>query len=158
MKLSTKGRYAVTAMLDLAINAKTTPVTLSDISVCQDISLSYLEQLMSMLRKHNLVRGMRGPGGGYILARDPSEITIADIITAVDENVDITRCTKTEDCQGGKRCLTHDLWQELSKELYQFLNTISLDKYVNRPDVQDVIQRQNRTNKTISYMPHHVTH
>lgn len=158
MKLSTKGRYAVTAMLDLAINAKTTPVTLSDISVCQDISLSYLEQLMSMLRKHKLVKGMRGPGGGYLLARAPGEITIADIITAVDENVDITRCTKNENCQGGERCLTHELWQDLSQELYQFLSTITLDKYVNRPDVQDVIQRQNRTNKTLSYMPQHVAH
>lgn len=158
MKLSTKGRYAVTAMLDLAINAKNTPVTLSDISVCQDISLSYLEQLMSMLRKHNLVKGMRGPGGGYLLARDPSEITIADIITAVDEKVDITRCTKNEDCQGGERCLTHDLWQELSRELYQFLNTISLAKYVNRPDVQDVIERQARNSKPMSYMPQHVAH
>jgi len=158
MKLSTKGRYAVTAMLDLAINAKTTPVTLSDISVCQDISLSYLEQLMSMLRKHKLVKGMRGPGGGYLLARPPGEITIADIITAVDENVDITRCTKNENCQDGERCLTHDLWRELSKELYQFLSTITLDKYVSRPDVQDVIQRQNRTSKTVSYMPQHVAH
>lgn len=158
MKLSTKGRYAVTAMLDLAINAKTTPVTLSDISVCQDISLSYLEQLMSMLRRHHLVKGMRGPGGGYLLARDPSEITIADIITAVDEKVSITRCTKNESCQAGERCLTHDLWEELSKELYQFLSTISLDKYVNRPDVQDVIQRQARNNKTMSYMPQHISH
>jgi len=158
MKLSTKGRYAVTAMLDLAINAKSTPVTLSDISVCQDISLSYLEQLMSMLRKHELVKGMRGPGGGYLLARDPSEISIADIITAVDERVDITRCTKSENCQAGERCLTHELWQDLSQELYQFLDTISLDKYVNRPDVQDIIQRQTRNTKPLSYLPQHLTH
>jgi Rrf2 family iron-sulfur cluster assembly transcriptional regulator len=144
MKLSTKGRYAVTAMIDLAINAKSGPVTLADISVCQDISLSYLEQLMSMLRKQHLVKGMRGPGGGYVLARPAEQITIAEIITAVDEKVDVTRCAGNEDCQGGVRCLTHELWDELSKQLYRFLDGITLAKYLNRDDVQDIIHRQER--------------
>lgn len=144
MKLSTKGRYAVTAMIDLAINAKSGPVTLADISVCQDISLSYLEQLMSMLRKQRLVKGMRGPGGGYILAKPADQITIADIITAVDEKVDVTRCAGQQDCQGGARCLTHELWDELSKQLYAFLNTITLAKYLDRSDVQDIVSKQER--------------
>ncbi|MBD3671857.1 MAG: Rrf2 family transcriptional regulator [Gammaproteobacteria bacterium] len=144
MKLSTKGRYAVTAMLDLAINAKTGPVTLSDISVCQDISLSYLEQLMSLLRQQKLVKGMRGPGGGYMLSRPADEITIAEIITAVDESVDVTRCKGNEDCQGGVRCLTHELWDELSHQLYHFLDGITLARYVNRPDVQHIINKQER--------------
>jgi len=144
MKLSTKGRYAVTAMIDLAINAKSGPVTLADISVCQDISLSYLEQLMSMLRKQRLVKGMRGPGGGYVLAKPADQITIAEIITAVDEKVDITRCAGHQDCQGGVRCLTHELWDELSQQLYHFLDTITLAKYLNRDDVQDIIRKQER--------------
>lgn len=152
MKLSTKGRYAVTAMIDLAINAKASPVTLADISVCQDISLSYLEQLMSMLRKHELVKGMRGPGGGYVLARPADQITIADIITAVDERVDVTRCAGQEDCQGGARCLTHELWDELSQQLYSFLSTITLAKYLNRPDIQNIAQKQERPLRQTQYI------
>jgi Rrf2 family iron-sulfur cluster assembly transcriptional regulator len=158
MKLSTKGRYAVTAMIDLAINAKSSPVTLADISVCQDISLSYLEQLMSMLRKHKLVKGMRGPGGGYVLAKPAEQITIADIITAVDESVDVTHCAGHEDCQGGARCLTHELWDELSQQLYNFLSTITLDKYLNRPDVQDIILKQERPPRhTATFLSSHQT-
>jgi len=144
MKLSTKGRYAVTAMIDLAINSKSGPVTLADISVCQDISLSYLEQLMSLLRKHELVKGMRGPGGGYVLAKPAEAITIAEIITAVDERVDITRCAGQQDCQGGVRCLTHELWDDLSQQLYQFLDTITLAKYLDRDDVREIILKQER--------------
>lgn len=151
MKLSTKGRYAVTAMIDLAINSKSGPVTLADISICQDISLSYLEQLMSMLRKQELVKGMRGPGGGYVLARPAEQITIADIITAVDEKVDVTRCAGQEDCQGGDRCLTHELWTELSDQLYRFLDGITLAKYLNRQDVQDIIHRQERPLRAMDY-------
>ncbi|MFP4131741.1 MAG: Rrf2 family transcriptional regulator [Thiohalospira sp.] len=142
MRLSTKGRYAVTAMMDLAIHEDSGPVTLADISLCQDISLSYLEQLMSQLRRHDLVRGMRGPGGGYSLSRPASEISVADIITAVDEPLQATRCGGEENCQEGERCLTHELWNDLSHRLYEFLDGITLDAYVQREDVQEVIRRQ----------------
>ena len=142
MRLSTKGRYAVTAMMDLAIHEESGPVTLADISLCQDISLSYLEQLMSQLRRNDLVRGMRGPGGGYSLARPASEISVADIISAVDEPLEATRCGGEENCQEGERCLTHELWNDLSHRLYVFLDGITLDAYVQREDVQEVIRRQ----------------
>jgi Rrf2 family iron-sulfur cluster assembly transcriptional regulator len=142
MRLSTKGRYAVTAMMDLAIHEESGPVTLADISLCQDISLSYLEQLMSQLRRNDLVRGMRGPGGGYSLARPASEISVADIISAVDEPLEATRCGGEENCQEGERCLTHELWNDLSHRLYEFLDGITLDAYVQREDVQEVIRRQ----------------
>lgn len=142
MRLSTKGRYAVTAMLDLAIHDKLDPVTLADISQCQGISLSYLEQLFAKLRKNELVVGVRGPGGGYRLAKAASEITVAQIITAVDEKVDVKRCEGKEDCQQGERCLTHELWDELSCRLYRFLDGITLDEFANRPDVQEVARRQ----------------
>jgi len=132
MRLSTKGRYAVTAMLDLALNAQEGPVTLSDISENQGISLSYLEQLFAALRSKHLVRGVRGPGGGYFLARDAREISIADIICAVDEWVEFTRCKGREDCRKGERCLTHDLWNELSKEIFDFLSQITLGELVAR--------------------------
>jgi Rrf2 family transcriptional regulator, iron-sulfur cluster assembly transcription factor len=144
MKLSTKGRYAVTAMMDLAIHDKIGPVTLADISQCQGISLSYLEQLFAKLRKQGLVEGVRGPGGGYRLARPADQITVANIITAVDENVDITRCRGHEDCQDGERCLTHELWDDLSNRLYAFLDGITLDQFANRPEVQAVAKRQDR--------------
>jgi Rrf2 family iron-sulfur cluster assembly transcriptional regulator len=142
MKLSTKGRYAVTAMLDLAVHSDITPVTLADISHCQKISLSYLEQLFAKLRKNGLVRGVRGPGGGYRLARPASEITVAEIISAVDEGVDITRCGGTCDCQDGQRCLTHELWAELSQQIFKFLQGISLAQFADRPDIKDVVNRQ----------------
>ncbi|WP_026185971.1 Fe-S cluster assembly transcription factor [Thioalkalivibrio thiocyanodenitrificans] len=144
MKLSTKGRYAVTAMMDLAIHDKIGPVTLADISQCQGISLSYLEQLFAKLRKQGLVEGVRGPGGGYRLARPSDQITVASIITAVDESVDITRCRGHEDCQDGERCLTHELWDDLSNRLYEFLDGITLDQFANRPEVQAVAKRQDR--------------
>lgn len=142
MRLSTKGRYAVTAMMDLAIRQNEGPVTLADISLCQDISLSYLEQLMSQLRRGGLVQGMRGPGGGYSLARPAENISVADIITAVDERLDSTGCQGEKNCQEGERCLTHDLWNELSEQLYRFLDGITLDDYVKRPDVQEVVRKQ----------------
>ncbi|MFN2349223.1 MAG: Fe-S cluster assembly transcriptional regulator IscR [Thioalkalivibrio sp.] len=144
MKLSTKGRYAVTAMMDLAIHDKVGPVTLADISQCQGISLSYLEQLFAKLRKQGLVEGVRGPGGGYRLARPSDQITMANIIMAVDENVDVTRCRGNKDCQEGDRCLTHELWDDLSKRLYDFLDGITLAQFANRPDVQAVAMRQDR--------------
>jgi Rrf2 family iron-sulfur cluster assembly transcriptional regulator len=144
MRLSTKGRYAVTAMLDLAVYEKSDPVTLADISLCQSISLSYLEQLFAKLRKHGLVEGVRGPGGGYRLSRPSDQITVAQIITAVDEKVDAKRCGGNEDCQQGERCLTHDLWDELSNRLYGFLDSITLAQFARRPEVEEVAKRQDR--------------
>jgi len=132
MRLSTKGRYAVTAMLDLALHSGKGPVTLADISVSQGISLSYLEQLFAALRGKQLVRGVRGPGGGYYLGKPPEDISIADIICAVDEWVEFTRCGGRENCREGQRCLTHSLWDRLSDEIFNFLNDISLADLVSR--------------------------
>ena len=142
MKLSTKGRYAVTAMMDLAIHEKFGPVTLSDISVCQGISLSYLEQIFARLRRDGLITGTRGPRGGYRLARPSDQITIADIITAVSENIDTTRCEGKENCQNGERCLTHELWSDLSAQIHNFLNGITLAQFAERSGVQEVVLRQ----------------
>ena len=144
MRLSTKGRYAVTAMMDLAIHETKGPVTLADISDCQDISLSYLEQLFSKLRRNNLVRGVRGPGGGYQLARPATEITIAAIIAAVDEKVDSTCSEGKEPCGQDQECLTHELWCGLSRQIYSFLDSITLAAFLSRPSVQAVIRRQER--------------
>lgn len=132
MRLSTKGRYAVTAMLDLALNSDNGPVTLADISGNQGISLSYLEQLFAALRSKQLVRGVRGPGGGYYLGKPSSDISIADIICAVDEWVEFTRCGGRENCRDGQRCLTHYLWDQLSDEIFGFLSNISLAELVER--------------------------
>jgi len=132
MRLSTKGRYAVTAMLDLALHAGKGPVTLADISVDQGISLSYLEQLFAALRGKRLVRGVRGPGGGYYLGRPSDEISIADIICAVDEWVEFTHCNGREDYRGSNRYLTHTLWDQLSDEVFSFLDAISLVDLVRR--------------------------
>ncbi len=142
MRLTTKGRYAVTAMLDLAINYKDGPITLSDISKRQGISLSYLEQLFSKLRKKGLVDSARGPGGGYKLARESTQIAVADVIAAVDESVDVTRCGGRGNCQGDMRCLTHELWQDLSEQIYSFLNGISLGQLVENRGVQEVAMMQ----------------
>ena len=132
MRLTTKGRYAVTAMLDLAINQHARPVTLQDIASNQEISLSYLEQLFARLRRSGLVKGTRGPGGGYRLARGPAEISIADIITSVDEKIDITRCGGRENCRDGERCLTHELWADLSDKIFNFLDEITLGELIDR--------------------------
>jgi Rrf2 family iron-sulfur cluster assembly transcriptional regulator len=142
MRLSTKGRYAVTAMLDLALHDNRQPVTLAEISECQGISLSYLEQLFAKLRRSGLVDGVRGPGGGYRLARARDAISIADIISAVDEKVDSTICGGKENCQDGDRCLTHELWCGLSRQIYDFLDGISLAEFLNRPSVRAVITRE----------------
>lgn len=142
MRLSTKGRYAVTAMLDLAIHHAEGPVTLADISETQGISLSYLEQLFAKLRKHNLVKGTRGPGGGYRLARLPADISVAQVIDAIGEDIDVTLCGGGEDCQEGERCLTHELWKKLGKEIFEFLNGITLASFLERDRVQYVIRRQ----------------
>ena len=132
MRLTTKGRYAVTAMLDLALHQEDAPISLSDISSRQEISLSYLEQLFSRLRKHGLVDSVRGPGGGYKLHQEAHQIAIADVITAVDEPVDATRCKGKKDCQGHGPCLTHQLWTDLSLQIHHFLKNISLGELVER--------------------------
>lgn len=142
MRLTTKGRYAVTAMLDLAMNGAATPTSLADISKRQEISLSYLEQLFSRLRRAGLVKSVRGPGGGYLLAGDPVDISVARVIDAVNESVDATRCQGLSDCQQGDTCLTHYLWCDLSKEIHGFLDGISLGELVKRHEVKDIAKRQ----------------
>ncbi|MES2719773.1 MAG: Fe-S cluster assembly transcriptional regulator IscR [Pseudomonadota bacterium] len=142
MRLTTKGRYAVTAMLDLALHAQKGPVSLSDISERQSISVSYLEQLFAKLRKGALVSSVRGPGGGYQLAHEASAIFVADIIDAVDESVDATRCGGQGDCQQGVTCLTHELWSDLSEQIHHFLANISLQELLTRRQVQAVSIRQ----------------
>jgi Rrf2 family iron-sulfur cluster assembly transcriptional regulator len=129
-------------MIDLALHDEVRPVALTDIAETQKISVSYLEQLFARLRKNRLVKGMRGPGGGYRLARPASEVTIAEIIAAVDEQIDMTRCAGKEDCQDGEKCLTHELWADLSKQLYDFLHAITLGQIVEWPAVQKVAVRQ----------------
>ena len=129
MKLSTKGRYAVMAMVDLATNSGGRPVSLADIAERQEISLSYLEQLFAKLRRGGLVNSVRGPGGGYLLARDADDTRVADIILAVDEPIRATRCTpgQTFGCRGNRsRCQTHDLWEELGNQIYLYLNSVSI--------------------------------
>lgn len=132
MKLTSKGRYAVTAMLDLALHANQGPITLSVISKRQGISLSYLEQLFTRLRRNGLVSSTRGPGGGYLLSADAADIAVADVVAAVDESVNATRCGGEENCQDGQRCLTHDLWTELSDQIFTFLSSISLAQLVEQ--------------------------
>ncbi|MBI3561874.1 MAG: Rrf2 family transcriptional regulator [Gammaproteobacteria bacterium] len=147
MRLTTKGRYAVTAMLDLALHYQEGPTTLADISQRQGISLSYLEQLFAKLRKQGLVDSTRGPGGGYKLSRSPHEIPVANVITAVDEKVETTRCGGLSNCQDDQQCLTHELWAELSCQIYQFLCGISLGALVEREGIQQVAARQERLQK-----------
>ena len=142
MKLTTKGRYAVTAMLDLALHYEQGAVTLSEIANRQGISLSYLEQLFAKLRRSGLVDSVRGPGGGYNLALQPSKISIAEIVIAINENIDATRCAGEKNCHGEERCLTHYLWEDLSKRIHEFLSGITLADLVSRPAVQEVARRQ----------------
>ena len=142
MRLTTKGRYAVTAMIDLTLHSKNKPISLAEISSRQSISLSYLEQLFSKLRQSGLVSSVRGPGGGYHLAMPSDEIFVAQIINAVNESIDTTSCRGRGDCQGGEICLTHSLWQDLSVQIHQFLNGISLADLVAKRDTQQIAQRQ----------------
>lgn len=144
MKLTTKGRYAVTAMLDLAVHNGEGPIALADISERQGISLSYLEQLFAKLRKTGLVASTRGPGGGYKLNRVPSEIAIADVVIAVDEPFDATRCQGTGHCVGDKRCLTHDLWEELSRQIRVFLSGVSLADVIHRHQLRVLSEQKNQ--------------
>jgi len=126
MRLTTKGRFAVTAMVDLALRQNRGPVTLAAISERQHISLSYLEQLFGKLRRAALVSSVRGPGGGYNLAQPPAVITVADIVTAVDEPMDATQCGGKENCHDEKRCMTHDLWATLNEKMHEYLSSVSL--------------------------------
>ena len=143
MRLTSKGRYAVTAMLDVAMFAKQSPVPLADISERQGISLSYLEQLFARLRKGGLVHSVRGPGGGYQLGKTADDISVGAVIDAVDESIDATRCHGTGNCQGGERCLTHSLWEGLSDRIADFLDGITLAELMASRDVAEVGQRQN---------------
>ena len=142
MRLTTKGRYAVTAMLDIALRGDQGPVSLADISGRQDISLSYLEQLFAKLRRNALVSSVRGPGGGYRLSRSGDGIFVAQIIDAVNDTVDATGCGGTADCQQGEVCLTHHLWCDLSDQIHDFLSEISLSDLVERREVQSIAARQ----------------
>ena len=131
MQLTTKGRYAVTAMLDLASNETTKPVTLDRISERQNISLSYLEQLFAKLRKASLVKSVRGPGGGYPLNVNAEDVTLTQIIEAVDENIDLRRCHGLRNCLRGKQCLSHHLWCEVSDQIRGFLSTRNLQQVID---------------------------
>jgi len=133
MKLSTKGRYAVMAMVDLCKSTVDKPIALADVAERQEISLSYLEQLFGKLRRANVVTSVRGPGGGYMLARAAQEIFISEIIVAVDEEISTTRCSETEGCRSDKaRCVTHNLWEALSDHIYAYLGSISLADVIDR--------------------------
>jgi len=132
MRLTTKGRFAVTAMIDLALREHNGPVTLAGISQRQKISLSYLEQLFGKLRRHELVESTRGPGGGYTLGRVAKDVTVADIIFAVDEPLDATQCGGKENCQDDQRCMTHDLWANLNARMVDYLDSVSLQDLVEQ--------------------------
>ncbi|MSP51577.1 MAG: Rrf2 family transcriptional regulator [Alphaproteobacteria bacterium] len=134
MKLSTKGRYAVMAMADLAQHSADGPVSLAEIAGRQEISISYLEQLFAKLRRSGIVRSVRGPGGGYVMGHAANETRVADIVRAVDESIKQTRCItgSTTGCAGGQRCITHDLWEELGNQIHSFLSSVTLADVVDR--------------------------
>ena len=139
MRLTTKGRFAVTAMIDVAMHGTKTPVTLAGVSQRQKISLSYLEQLFGKLRRHGLVDSVRGPGGGYRLARGSEAISVADVIVAVDEPIDATKCGGRENCKDdGKRCMTHELWANLNQHIFGYLRSVSLAELVAQQEKPDV--------------------
>ena len=132
MRLTTKGRFAVTAMMDLAMRGEDGPVALASISERQKISLSYLEQLFGKLRRHKLVDSVRGPGGGYCIARPLDQVRVADIIRAVDEQLDATQCGGRENCHDEHRCMTHDLWTNLNRRMYEYLHSVTLASLVEQ--------------------------
>jgi Rrf2 family iron-sulfur cluster assembly transcriptional regulator len=149
MRLTTKGRFAVTAMIDVAMNGTRGPVTLAAVSERQRISLSYLEQLFGKLRRHGLVDSVRGPGGGYNLARPAEQVSVADVILAVDEPIDATQCGGRENCHDDHRCMTHDLWAALNAHLFSFLRSVTLAQLVAE-------QRQKQAEKQdVSVMQDH---
>lgn len=155
MRLTTKGRFAVTAMLDLALRQHTGPVTLAAISQRQRISLSYLEQLFGKLRRNGLVESTRGPGGGYTLGRKAEDITITSIITSVDEALDATQCGGEQNCQGdGRPCMTHDLWTALNKRMVDFLDSVSLQNMVDEQLAKGIeIENRPALKKAITPIP-----
>ncbi len=144
MRLTTKGRYAVTAMLDIALHRRHGPISVIDIAERQGISAAYLEQLLAKLKKAGLLLSVRGPGGGYLVDQALEEISVSQIITAVGDGVDATRCHGAGDCQDGHMCLTHDLWSDLSGEIDGFLTGISLADLVGKKEVQGVATRQDQ--------------
>ena len=146
MRLTTRGRYAVTAVLDLALHADDGSVTLAEVAERQGISQAYLEQLFRRLKQSGLVVGARGPGGGYRLARTLEDISVSDIIGAVGEGVDATRCGGTGDCQDGEICLTHELWADLSQQIDLFLKRITFASLVERRDIRSIARRQDPKN------------
>ena len=148
MKLTTKGRYAIIAMVDLAINGIDEPAPLKEISIRQKISLSYLEQLFSKLRISGLVKSIRGPGGGYMLNKNPSNLNLLDIITAVDEKIDQTQCGGAMNCINDKPCLTHFIWTDLNNKINDYMREITLSDITLRKDVQNIIFL--RENKNVS--------
>ena len=140
MRLTTKGRFAVTAMVDLAMRQNRGPVTLAAISERQRISLSYLEQLFGKLRRHKLVTSVRGPGGGYNLARPAAEVSVAEIVSAVDEPLDATQCGGKENCQDDRKCLTHDLWAALNERIFDYLGGVTLRQLVDAQKAKEAAQ------------------
>lgn len=156
MRLTTKGRFAVTAMVDLTQRGGKGPITLAAISERQRISLSYLEQLFAKLRKNNIVASVRGPGGGYCLSRPANKISIAEIVLAVDEPLDATNCGRTGTCMDGKPCSTHELWMELSDRIYEYLHQVSLQQVANglvkneAPHIAAIVMAQRPTSAPIT--------
>jgi Rrf2 family iron-sulfur cluster assembly transcriptional regulator len=153
MRLTAKGRYAVTAMLDLAVHHDEGPISLADISERQGISLSYLEQLFAKLRRNELVKSVRGPGGGYHLSRHASSIFVAEIVDSVDETVDATRCAGRANCNHGETCLTHELWSDLSSQIHQFLSDIDLASIIAKREVRERAARQHLQRDDVIRMP-----
>ena len=142
MKLTTKGRYAIVAKIDIALYTSNTPISLSEISKRQNISLSYLEQLFSKLKTKSLVKSVRGPGGGYKLDRNPSKITLFEIITAVDENMDQTQCGGAMNCNNDKPCLTHYVWTDLTKQINDYMKGVSLGDVILRNDIRNIVDKR----------------
>ncbi|MDM7322268.1 MAG: Fe-S cluster assembly transcription factor [Gammaproteobacteria bacterium] len=156
MRLTTKGRYAVTAILDLALHQGHGPITLADIAERQGISLSYLEQLFAQLRRCGLVASTRGPGGGYNLGRPAAQINIAEVISAVDEPLDVRRCEGKANCQDHTKCLTHDLWTDLTRQIHTFLSGITLESLMQRRDVLEIAEQQDLRVRFGKTREHHV--
>jgi len=155
VRLTSKGRYAVTAMLDLAFHSQLKPVTLIDIAARQTISLSYLEQLFARLRRANLVKGVRGPGGGYSLCGDAKDISIAEIVAAVGERIDSTKCGGEANCQKTHECLTHDLWMDLGDHVKSYLEKITLADLLAKNRVQEVAERQDQNAQQVIEIHNH---
>ena len=159
MRLTTKGRFAVTAMIDLGLRQHSGPVTLATISERQNISLSYLEQLFGRLRRHELVASVRGPGGGYLLARVARKITVADIVLAVDEPLDSTHCGGKKNCNVGRNgrsgtCMTHELWSALNRKVVDFLDSVTLQDLVDQERMRQLDEATRQQQSTVKLMPH----